>query len=135
METIENNKLIAEFMNEQIDNAKFGGAWEVVINTVTPYSLYPPYDKSYDWLIPVVEKIESLGYFTSICKMDSKEAFYMKIFPNSKTYNYQDEFFHFHFVSPIEQTESRILATWDAVVKFIKWHNEERTTANNPTES
>jgi hypothetical protein len=59
-EIIDNNKLIAEFMGyskEAQDLGKF------------------PFDKRWDWLMPVVDKIESLGFrvdiygeFTNISK-------------------------------------------------------------------
>jgi hypothetical protein len=49
METTENNKLIAEFM----DYPDLG--------TEGDFS-YLKYHKSWDWLMPVIEKIETLGY-------------------------------------------------------------------------
>ena len=123
MQTVENNLLIAQFMEltQTEENYFYNPDFERAYR-----SRDLKYHSSYDWLMPVVEKIESLGYYTSICKMDSKDAFYMKIFPNSKTYNYQDKFFQFHFVSPIEHTEIRIYAVWNAVIMFIKWHNEQQ---------
>ncbi len=46
--SIENNKLIAEFMGD-------GKEYEVDINTKTLKS----YNNSWDWLIPVIKKIDS----------------------------------------------------------------------------
>tara|TARA_A100000172_G_scaffold74774_1_gene57118 strand:+ start:288 stop:563 length:276 start_codon:yes stop_codon:yes gene_type:complete len=45
------NKLIAEFMG--------------YVYVDSPKNELPPYHLSWDWLMPVVEKIESLGYWVN----------------------------------------------------------------------
>ena len=52
-----NNKLIAEFMGYEV---KHGKCYSPKYNdgTIAPMQ----FDKSWDWLMPVIEKIESLGY-------------------------------------------------------------------------
>jgi len=67
MET-EDNKIIAEFMQlEKTFKYNPKKIWlEYYIKENNSGSLYLPqemqYDKSWDWLIPVIEKIETLGY-------------------------------------------------------------------------
>jgi len=66
METIEKNKMIAEFMGAKFKNC---GSYETYsfdeFKTQT-YTSVLQYDTKWDWLMPVVEKIESLGYWFEI---------------------------------------------------------------------
>lgn len=68
------------------------------------------YHKSWDWLMPVVEKIESLGYefiiIESRCKI------------NNNTDHSIEELFY------IETIGSKINATYEAVVAFINEYNK-----------
>lgn len=54
------NKLIAEFMGYEV---KHGKCYSPKYNdgTIAPMQ----FDRSWDWLMPVVEKIESLGYWVN----------------------------------------------------------------------
>lgn len=103
MKTIEEgNKLIAEFM----------GITPIVENNGVVYKdpntghiMLIRYHTSWDWLMPVVEKIESLGYGVTIyrkgCHINDIGLFGVN---------------GFNHKSKIEQT-------WLAVVEFIKWYN------------
>ena len=92
---MENNKLIAEFME--------------VTKVFKPKDL--AYHNSYAWLMPVVEKIESLGYPTVIkcigigqrltVVLDGGELFEGEI------------------------CTTKIEATYKAVVEFINWYNKQ----------
>ena len=57
---MKNNKLIAEFMGYEV---KHGKCYSPKYNdgTIAPMQ----FDRSWDWLMPVVEKIESLGYWVN----------------------------------------------------------------------
>ena len=80
------NKLIAEFMG------------------VKP-PLYMEYHTSWDWLIPVVEKIESLGYVFTI---QGGKAEYGEMISETQCFIAED----------------KLSSTYQAVVEFIKEYNK-----------
>lgn len=110
MNTTENNKLIAEFMGMRFesDDFEFYGDGTNIF-TVDQLSFH----NSWDWLMPVVEKIESLGANVLIGRMlcDIK-------YTNPLN---EDEIFEIRIASGI-----KINAVNGAVVKFIKWYNENK---------
>ena len=63
----------------------------------------------WNWLMPVVEKIESLGYFCMINKWTS-------VYTGSDGERLQ--------VTSVEGN-SKILNTWKAIIEFIKWINQQ----------
>jgi hypothetical protein len=89
---MKNNKLIAEFMG-----MTYGDSW---------YRKSMRYNVSWDWLMPVVEKIESLGYEFTIVENRCKVS--------NNTDHSVEELFH------IETIGSKFKTTYDAVVEFIK---------------
>lgn len=115
------NKLIAEFMLLK-PTGKFG-YW---INEFKEY--YQPfklkYHSSWDWLMPVVEKIESL---------DNGAGIRYKVCIESRYLNKKDRPFA-HCVTIIQNQHPRIKeasnikieAVWIAVVKFITWYNNHK---------
>lgn len=59
------NELISNFMgSEKIDLvAKFGEGWAKIIQRHAPEGTeFPPYDKSWDWLMPACKKWDSLKF-------------------------------------------------------------------------
>lgn len=79
-----------------------------------------PYHTSWDWLMDVVEKIEKLGFETSLFVNESKQ---------SCKYDFRI------FESEILETKCRIIdntaetkikAVWNCVIEFIKWYNEQK---------
>lgn len=106
MKTTENNKLIAEFMgfiecNESTYQCCFGK-----INRVLPPQ-YMEFHTDWNWLMQVVEKIESLGFI-------------FKLTTGSSTFLKKDEVLIWNdgFIG-----DSKIQATYNACVEFIKWYN------------
>ena len=132
-----NNKLIAEFMGWKQDESGFYPPKQIkIINEfqvqddcencfgsyVGDLPLYV-YHISWDWLMPVVEKIESIqlpspsmipvrvkisGTSCSIFKgtwNDDKEGFISKYFQE-------------------DEKGEKIQSTYDAVVEFIEWYNK-----------
>jgi hypothetical protein len=75
------------------------------------------YKFSWDWLMPVVEKIESLGYVSYIEKMNVN-------------YEQHRVYFNEHGslleVARGARNESKLLAVYDAVVDFIEWYNKNK---------
>ncbi|MCP3682376.1 MAG: hypothetical protein GY861_06760 [bacterium] len=108
MNTQENNKLIAEFMGMQhtdigwYDNEE---TLQLQNNTFDELQFY----ESWDWLMPVVEKIENLGY----------EFF---IVENRVEVSHNTD----HSIETIIDLTSRSKrdATYDAVVEFINQYNK-----------
>jgi hypothetical protein len=88
----DSNKLIAEFMESD--------------------SLPHRYDSSWDWLMPVVEKIAK-NYDISIRYFDTDCACYI----NKQSIEGADICSYGNF-------EPSIVNVYKAVVEFIKWHNE-----------
>lgn len=141
MNTQENNKLIAEFMGMQhtdigwYDNEE---TLQLQNNTFDELQFY----ESWDWLMPVVEKIEDMGFTTSI------KTSYVRINPRENA-NYD------HYISyitwnedgwssrkphasydddcdmgNISYTPKEIIdkrrAIYEAVVAFINWYNKNK---------
>ena len=126
---IEGNKLIAEFMTPWRDKRKKSYPFPFPVIEVVPaehlmgYGHIPEggikhfegtpdmmkYHSSWDWLMPVVEKIESLGYDFSI------DNCYVRIWDGGQSD------FEMTFSEP-----TKLLTTYFAVIEFIKWYNNER---------
>lgn len=111
----EGNKLIAEFMGIEEVNCNQSDRYRL---TSSPYSgiftmshcRYLHFDRSYEWLMPVVEKIEQLdkGYKFQVCRRR------VQIMEDSGTQ------LHVLTVKKGSKRES----IWEAVVQFIQWHNQ-----------
>lgn len=121
----ETNKLILNFM--EIEPTYYDGKYrwdnspffycsdtnkESVINSIANYAQY---DTSWDWLMPVIEKIESLGYVVDIFKTSvsiHKEGDTMCIVDLSGN-----------------DFNEKIHAVYHAVTEFIIWYSD---LINNP---
>ena len=125
-ETIEGNKLIALFMGEAVGSNGLLGIHQQ--NGDIEYEIPLDYNGSWEWLMPVVEKIQSIdiepapnyrGY-----RIEIVIGCYVKItgFP----------------MPPISKNVSivgsDIEATWQAVVEFIKWYNSKTHSPMNTTQ-
>lgn len=133
---IENNKLIAEFMGlKVISKDEYLKHPQHETLNVNEYSIieYQRYHKSWDWLMPVVEKIESLNLGDNTLKtifseedvyLNSSVSFsimykecYINFFGEMKVYE--------NWIS-VTECDSKIKAAYTAVVEFIKWYNENK---------
>jgi len=80
------------------------------------------YHSSFDWLMPVVEKIEKLGYKTVLATSECGCKYYQNISTGvgiiKETVNNPSKF--------MGQSESKIEAVWIAVVPFINWYNNNK---------
>jgi hypothetical protein len=105
MNVIESNKLIAEFMGGKCKNAcsvplNEGEIWLPFHGVNKIHLLH--YENSWDWLMPVVERI-----------YDSDEYYeYLQTYSTT-------------FGGGVELT-TNITNVYDAVVEFIKWYNENK---------
>ena len=139
----EGNRLIAEFVGYKLQPADTG--WKYLFRGYREHyyienSDYPntspkyrrillkimPFDYDWNWLMPVVEKIEKMGY-----SVDNRATFNYNNFNNSDTpiVEYICIISNSNIVANSRDyyptKESKILATWFAVVEFIKWHNDK----------
>lgn len=119
MNTTENNKLIAEFMGEEISIPKYSGGeedWSIIMNGDKIIQTNVRYNSSWEWLMPVFEKIGSLtnqhgfnftwsvGKYTCI-ESNNYSVIEKKFFANSDT---------------------PIISAYNCALKFIKWYNENK---------
>jgi len=114
----ENDKLIAEFMGilenksfkeidkERLEKGMFVGEPMYDVNGVITNLRY---NFSWDWLMPVVEKIENL-YDGDVLVEISDESCYIGLHKDYEKYC---------------TIETKIQATWEAVIEFIKWYNKK----------
>ena len=103
-EILENNKLIAEFMNLTPEGTKmFDDPMYLIDGTVTNLR----YHSSWDWLVQVCNKI--------INEIDKPD------FDSDDV----DEFFEYTDTVQDNLMICDLFATYKAVVEFIKWYNEE----------
>jgi hypothetical protein len=100
MNTLDNNKLIAEFMGFDIlSNGYFNYEGEITRSL-------PEFNSDWNWLMEVVEKIESLSKNNTVILDWSR---------NNWT------------IFDILITASKIEAVYDACVDFIKWNNNQKS--------
>jgi hypothetical protein len=113
------NELIAEFMGFKVIAKSFEDKliYNIPTNNGLGYISYMMlYNKSWDWLMPVVEKIEE----TNFIKIVGKYCGINKTSANS--FNNWVATEGVSFTNP----KSKIESTYKAVVKFIKWHNKNK---------
>lgn len=112
-ETNEKNKLIAEFMGIQTPD----GLIFQDTNTKEFHSI--KYHTSWDWLMPVVEKIDSMLADDEYITIEYKTA-YIDIYAPSWIFpDYKGDSFT---ISGSGQT--KIEAVYNCVMEFITWYNE-----------
>ena len=106
--TEENNRLIAEFMGYEIDPL-------FTMPDGSDYNNNALYHLSWDWLMPVVEKIESF------------------IFKNDEYYNFQILGGCCVYVISsngnelicVDNGKSKLDCVYQAVIEFIEWYNQK----------
>jgi len=112
MNTQESNKMIAEFMQFIEDGLYLDGLY---FYEGRYYDTNMEFHKSWDWLMPVVEKIEEHGYDFIATKRRA-----------TRTYdaNFMDEVNN--YVVYVEDCKDRQEATYKAVVEFINQYNKNK---------
>tara|TARA_R110000772_G_scaffold209931_4_gene320477 strand:+ start:598 stop:1266 length:669 start_codon:yes stop_codon:yes gene_type:complete len=114
----ESNILIAEFMGAVNTNNEYEmyGIVEHLADGFDQKHFYEPsqmeYDTSWDWLMPVVEKIESGGTFI--------------IFKSANLLHIETDGNEGMIVKPIRIEKKSIDAYYKLVVQFIQWYNNQK---------
>lgn len=125
-EIIEGNRLIADYcMVKRLND----GLYSMVLTGTIAFINDPKwlnaselkFHLSWDWLMPVVEKIEAPSNFPD---MSIKEGVDVIIYCGNCTINYSDEDREYNHTHP-EGQESRIIAVWKSCIEFITWYNEQ----------
>ena len=106
MNTTENNKLIAEFMGLEIIYRPYSNGFVELSETELCDVDDLKYHTSWDWLMPVVEKA-----FCVACNKDMEGI----MGADNHRQNIIDEHLMFNKIG-----------TYEAVVEFIKWYNENK---------
>ena len=133
---IENNKLIAEFMGvfDKILSTGNIHSWsdapfyyttedtkEKVIKNICKYSKY---DSDWNWLMEVVEKIETLSEFDKLPEFfimyDNREEFKGWYWSIEVPKKFNKECFKHN-----NREETKIEAYYNSCLEFIKWYNEQ----------
>jgi hypothetical protein len=129
--TIESNKLFAEFMG-LIESSISNKFWTEKnsegfgIGQLTELK----YDTSWDWLMQVVEKIENnLKYVITINSsptISSRWLSHKILIQKNNLSDMLDKVFIVKYESDYSKNESKIEATYNACVEFVKWYNQQK---------
>lgn len=128
MRSVEENKLIAEFMGAKVKNCSGISIIEFPDKSTCNLSDLK-YHLSWDWLMPVIEKVESIGSTVEI--HGTRNVFekinlhscrlHHSVF-NTVTDKYAvDEVVLFKYNTKFNI--SKINCVYEAIVEFIKWYN------------
>lgn len=108
---IEGNKLIANFMHSKGEVQAY--CWYEGNPSTSTYIMYTEHSakfhKSWDWLMPVVKKIEDMRFTFCI----TKDASFIR-----REHDYWE--------TTTTKTGSKIEIVWELVVEFIKWRNQQK---------
>ena len=116
MKTIENNKLIAEFMGLNLHQGVWRKSTLATERKICKEDALK-YHEDWNWLMVVVEKIESLEIFDRMGRF------------NINTKNFDENYTSFitdkdeDFIQC--EGDTKIEAVYNAVVEFIKWYNNK----------
>lgn len=110
----EGNRLIAEFMGLKIRWAEYPDPSLNRLEVDKGYWTECLYHSSWDWLMPVVEKICYIEISDQYVRIEIVPGGYVKI------ENLKDT----PIFTNVAKEGSLIAAIWKAVVKFIQWHNK-----------
>lgn len=148
MNTTENNKIIAEFMGlkkvkcvrnengkyyDYRANKKFSciKEQEIQIESENGWGLVEQdflfledlkFNSDWNWLMEVIEKIESLEYLNKNSTSEGFDSFGIEINKNRCDITQYGDFTH-HLLQGNGKT--RIESTYNACLEFIKWYNEQ----------
>ncbi len=108
-EIIEGNKLIAEFMGGEFNERQSFVYFKLPVNKA--YSVLDDlkYHSSWDWLMPVVEKIEKGNFGVKQCRK------VVEIYIDDT----KENIIH-------SKHRNRIESLWYAIIEFINWYNKNK---------
>jgi hypothetical protein len=105
-QTLGGNYNIIEWVDDKEETTHAGGdSWSLTDKEGKDYS--PPFHRDWNYLMTVMDKIEGLGYTSSIDKLPVEYRAY------------------FSHKSEGHRNESRIMAVYEEVLDFIGWYNNQ----------
>lgn len=109
------NKLIAGFMRAEFGELRPDGGTSCFLPQGEAIDIHLlKYHTSWDWLMPVVEKIEEKGYNVNVSKVPSIERSYLA---------------NLH-ITPYNKSQytkgNRLEKTYTLCTGFIKWYNKQK---------
>lgn len=110
MDTLESNKLIAVF--DGAENLANENEWYRLPNKAAVRAKELEYHTDWDWLMPVVEKIEAIELDNFTCKFDIINRNEVEISAGDTPVFYSGF-----------NTNSKLTSVWVGVVNFIQWYN------------
>lgn len=132
--TVDKNKVIAEFMGLTY-SSETKEYYLPIYNSGDWWNEDElSYHTSWDWIMPVVEKIESMEYWTEICnsplgtKARPDRLMWFEIGKDNHRDLLRDDCY-----TRIARVEagSKIEAVYNAVYEFITWWNKEKSGGNH----
>ena len=122
-EVYEGQKSIAEFMCLPIEQMEYGDVYRYIDDEVY-ISHQLMYYKSWDWIMPVIDKINGLGkeYSFAIFKT------YVSLTVEKGGKMYKD--FSFAYSEYITAEQTGIEAAFKLIIKFIAWYSENIVVKN-----
>lgn len=120
------NELIAEFMGWQPRPANNQKYW--MGNEEVDSRLFSAYERSWDWLMPVVEKI-SRHVYEEYADNSGYKTVTIKETASPRTFAMQDNMGRFMVRfnrMTLHEDASLMTATYNAVVEFIEFHNANK---------
>lgn len=123
VQILEMNKLIADFDEFEfiIPDNEFG-------EPPIPFPIDKlKYDSSYEWIMPVIEKIEKLGFkvligFDTYCGIIKNQ----KLIDESTLKFESTELVSEPSKSYTKSADTKIHGVYLAVIKFVKWYNDQK---------
>lgn len=117
MTTTENNILISLFMGmKPHDINELDGFWT---NTIKAHKfdnvMSLQFHSDWNWLMEVVEKIESLEYYSISIQIWNKRC------SVDVSENFEKDLFHY-----AKSEKTKIEAVYNACIEFIKWYNQKK---------
>jgi hypothetical protein len=122
-EIIKGNKLIAKFDGGTLDGPN--SPYYYFLNK-GKYEKELLYDKSWDWLMPVVEKIAKIENFNHPDGL-LKYLVDIQISPTNNSIVIKDSYYEYgnrEFETIEFYEDDMIINIFKAIVKFIKWYND-----------
>lgn len=125
--TTENNKLLAEFLQFKRYSIKGKNDGYIVqfregqipVNTCGANLIF---HSDWNWLMQIVEKIESLGYWVQI----KRNHCFIENFGNSYEAKQNNTF----FINQVQWGKNKLHATYNACTEFVKYYNENSAKEN-----
>ena len=118
MNTLENNKLLAEFLGLTLEQEQE----RIFIQGLGTKLIEDTFNTDWNWLMEVVEKIESLNENINVEIKSKYNRFSNKRLNQTSFINSEN----YELVSHSGLNESKLESVYQAVIQFVKWYKEKK---------